>query len=47
MDSVLSGAELCPVALVAGEWKKVDAKERLAFSALEGVDLSLHRAPRS
>lgn len=33
---MLSGAELCPVALVAGEWKKVDAKERLASSALEG-----------
>lgn len=36
MDSVLSGTELCPVALVAGKWKKVDVKERLSSSALEG-----------
>lgn len=36
MDLVLSGAELCPVALVAGKWKKADTKERLASSALEG-----------
>lgn len=36
MDSVLSGTELCPVALAAGKWKKADVKKRLASSALEG-----------
>lgn len=37
MGSVLGGAELCRVALVAGRWKKADVKERLVSSALEGV----------